>query len=196
MKHIYLVRHGSYDNPHNILPGRLPVTLSKSGNMQAQKLATFFQNRDIEKIFSSEVLRCKQTSEIISQGKIPVKFDQRLLEIHSAYQGFRFEPGEQLDWKEFSNHQSYLGGESYEDVRIRSLDFWNDLVKTELEHVIICTHGDSLHGIYQELMDQPFSEDLAELPDDYQTTASIREVMIDDSGEVMVKPMIKNEDLG
>ena len=195
MKHIYLIRHGNYSNPKNILPGRLPVPLSKIGIEQAGKLAKYFKSKDIEKIYSSAVERCKQTSEIISEGNIPIEYDKRLLELHSAYQGFQFESVYDIDWKEFYKHRPYLGGENYMDVRSRALNFWEELIMKDFHRVIICTHGDSLHGIYQTLIDQEYLDDLSEAPDDYQKEASIREIVVSKTGEVDIKPMILNEQL-
>lgn len=39
MKTFYLVRHAQYDNPLNILVGRLPVVLSSEGVAEAVKIS-------------------------------------------------------------------------------------------------------------------------------------------------------------
>jgi hypothetical protein len=129
MKHIYLIRHGEYANPRNILPGRLPVPLSDKGNKQVKKLAVFFQDKDIEKIYSSAVLRCKQTSEIVSGGKIPIKFDKRLLETHSAYQGYWFKQGLKLDWKHFFDNVMELGGNYMKDITANQIENVRNVLK-------------------------------------------------------------------
>ena len=85
---IYLVRHCEYENPRGILPGRLPLELSSTGLKQAHAMKEFFLDKQIELIYSSAVVRCKQTSQIISDNKIPINYDKRLLEIFSAYQGY------------------------------------------------------------------------------------------------------------
>lgn len=43
MPSIYLLRHCAYDNPLNILPGRLPVELSAAGKENAARLAKFWK---------------------------------------------------------------------------------------------------------------------------------------------------------
>lgn len=195
MKQIYLVRHGEYYNPRHILPGRLPVSLSDVGNTQVEKLATFFQGKSIEVIYSSAVLRCKQTSETISKGKIPIKFDQRLLETHSAYQGYWFDQGEKLDWFHFFDHIEDLGGETMKQIQERVLSLWNEIIKRKEQNIIICSHGDVLDALYETLSNIPLREDSSEFSEYSQTQASIREVVIDDSGEVEIEPMIRNEEL-
>lgn len=97
MTKLYLVRHCQYANPKGILPGRLPVELSEEGLREAVRLRLFFKDKHINKIYSSAVRRCQQTSEQISSGAIPIEYDQRLLETFSAYQGFWVE-----DWKDLA----------------------------------------------------------------------------------------------
>jgi len=57
---IYLIRHGEKEklkkNP----------SLTKLGLKQAQKAAEYFKNIKINKIYSSPLIRCMQTSEVIS----------------------------------------------------------------------------------------------------------------------------------
>jgi broad specificity phosphatase PhoE len=88
MPKMYLLRHCDYDNPRTILPGRLPVELSEQGKRRAQELQQFFADKEIAAIYSSAVLRCRQTVEIIADKKIPIFYDARLLETLSAYQGY------------------------------------------------------------------------------------------------------------
>ena len=85
---IYLLRHCEYEAIPPILPGRLPVQLSLRGIERAKRLSRFFKSKNIKKLYSSAVLRCKQTAEIISDGIIPVTYDKDLLETLSAYQGY------------------------------------------------------------------------------------------------------------
>jgi broad specificity phosphatase PhoE len=141
-----------YDNPRSIYPGRLPVQLSEEGMEQAERLRKYFADKDIQKIYSSAVLRCKQTSETIADKKIPIQFDKRLLETFSAYQGFwGADFGTPEGWDEFYAHQAELGGEVYEDVQKRILDFFHDVIQGPEERLIICSHGDPLQFLYLAL---------------------------------------------
>src|SRR3989344_3439211 len=91
MKTVYLIRHATFSNPSSIVAGRLPLPLSEEGIAQASKLAAYLAEIPLGVIYSSQVLRCQQTAEIIQQtnsNEPPVIFDKRLLETQSAYQGY------------------------------------------------------------------------------------------------------------
>lgn len=158
MSSIYLLRHCDYDNPRNILPGRLPLDLSESGKMRAQELAQIFKEKNIQRIYSSAVERCKQTAEIISDGKIPVLFDQRILETFSAYQGYWGE-NKTKDGFHFFIHRAELGGESLADIQVRMKSFWEDITNGLEENIIICSHGDPLQVLYSTIQGMPLIDD-------------------------------------
>lgn len=100
MRSIYLVRHGDYANPRNIMLGRLPVELSESGWKQAENIAKFLADKNIGTIYSSAVVRCRQTIEPLArQVNLPIVYDIRLVETLSAYQGYWFDS--EVDWSHF-----------------------------------------------------------------------------------------------
>lgn len=146
MSQIYLLRHCDYANPRGILPGRLPVELSEAGRARTLELREIFQKLNISKIYSSAVLRCKQTAELVSGGAIPIVYDQRLLETLSAYQGYWLRE----DWDHFFAHQAELGGETLLDIRQRVVDFYEELIAKlqPEENVVICSHGDPLQQLF------------------------------------------------
>lgn len=130
MPNIYLLRHCDYENPRQILPGRLPLELSESGKKRASQLKEIFKDKSISKIYSSEVLRCKQTAEIIADGKIPIIFDKRLLGTHLDVQTRTADFYEEIKKK--------LGSD---------------------ENAIICSHGDPLQTIYAHVYNLKISND-------------------------------------
>lgn len=158
MRTLYFVRHCEYDLSHGSLPGRLPVELSEKGLVQATKMQQFFADKQISQIYSSAVLRCKQTSQIISFGTIPIVYDKRLLETLSAYQGYWYE-GE-LTRSYFYGYCSELGGESYSDVFLRVKGFYEDVL-IHADNVIVCTHGDLLMMLYMLVLGESVSGDAA-----------------------------------
>ena len=162
MPSIYLLRHCDYENPRQILPGRLPLELSESGKKRAGQLKEIFKDKNISRIYSSEVLRCKQTAEIIAAGKIPIIFDKRLLETHSAYQGYW-----ELDFDHFFKHMANLGGETIADIQARTTDFYEEIKKNLKadENIIICSHGDPLQAIFAHVYNLKFSKDKQHLPE-------------------------------
>ncbi|MCB9813125.1 MAG: histidine phosphatase family protein [Pseudomonadales bacterium] len=193
-KNIYLVRHAQYDNPLQILVGRLPVRLSQAGENEARKLQNYFLTKDISKIYSSAVRRCKQTSEIISNSKIPIIYDQRLLETHSAFQGYW-----EMDWSLFFKNIDDLGGESPDDIYKRVVDFLKSLISdhSEDENIVICSHGDPLCLMYVYFSKKKISDNIKiyNIPTaEYQPKASIRKVSIKDS-KIMINKIITVDNL-
>ncbi len=158
MHSIYLLRHCEYENPLNILPGRLPVPLSEVGKKRALGLHKYFSDKKIDRIISSAVLRCKQTSEIISGGNIPINFDKRLLETLSAYQGYWGE-----NWHgngfHFFSHQEELEGEGFKDILKRVSAFWDEVSANLQENIIVCGHGDPLQILYSHIRGLPLAKE-------------------------------------
>lgn len=170
---IYLLRHTEYDNPRRILPGRLPVELSEKGIDQAKKLRDYFADKKIEKIYSSEVLRCKQTAEIISDGKIPIEFDKRLVEVLNAYQGYWTEDASYAYWMRKS-----LGGELNIDVQNRMVDFWKTIKLEDGKNYIVCSHGDPIYFLMQHIRQEKILPEIKiggkiYVPPDYPALGSI-----------------------
>lgn len=196
MKVIYFVRHCQYDNPRNIYPGRLPVPLSAAGMEEAERLRTYFADKHIDKIFSSAVLRCKLTAEVIADKKIPIEFDQRLLEVFSAYQGYWAKELHMAEgWHEYYTHRPELGGEGHAEVQKRVVAFFNDLITRQEDRVIVCSHGDPLHFIYLHLKNTPLPRSIIEFDNpEYLRKGWIRPLFID-NGEIHFEPMITQEEL-
>lgn len=190
MSTIYLVRHGAYDNPHNITPGRLPVELSDEGREQLAKVRDFFADKNITTIYSSPVLRCKQSAEIISNGTIPVTYDVRLAETLTVAQGAPFRGV----WiRPFYENVDTLGGESPKDVQNRMVDFWNSLDFASGKNYVICSHGDPLHLFHQYLLHDPNLFDDLDRNDypNYLPKGGIRPIIATSNTEYTVQPVIK-----
>ena len=145
----YLLRHCQYANPRNIIVGRLPVVLSAEGEIEAVRLRNYFADKQIQRIYSSAVERCKQTAVVVADGKNDLIHDQRILEGFSAFQGYW--AGEQTPpWVDYYSHRNELGGESVSEIQNRMVDFWHSL-NDVAENLIICSHGDPLYTLYAYL---------------------------------------------
>ncbi len=145
----YLLRHCQYANPRNIIVGRLPVVLSEEGELEALKLKDYFADKQIERIYSSAVERCKQTATVVADGKINLIYDQRILEGFSAYQGYWMDE-QTPPWIDYYSHRNELGGENVQDVQKRMVDFWLSLSNIT-DNLILCSHGDPLYTLYSYL---------------------------------------------
>lgn len=94
---IHLVRHGEVHNPDQILYGRLPrFSLNDAGRRQAQAAARWLNDRPLAALFSSPMLRARQTALAVVDRTpdLHLHISTRLNEVHTRYQG---RPGVELD---------------------------------------------------------------------------------------------------
>jgi len=142
--HIHLVRHGEVHNPRKILYGRMPrFGLSANGRWQAREAGRFLGDRTIQAVFSSPLLRARQTAnEILSfQQRPTLRISSHLNEVHTCFEGA---PGDQVDRK---RGDIYTGaGAEYEqpvDIFLRVEKFLSRMRRQfEGEAVAAVTHGD------------------------------------------------------
>ena len=198
MRSIYFIRHCKYYNPNNIIPGRLAVELSQEGIKQANKLKQYFKDKNIEKIYSSKVYRCQQTSEIIADDKINIEYDQRLLELFSATQG-----GPMItDTRKLGEYvyKNNLGGETLVEIQNRMISCYKDIVKKKENNIIICSHGDPLYLLYLHLYKKTAisEEELFNLlvtradgKIKYPEKGSILQVDIENGGVKTIRPLME-----
>jgi isoleucyl-tRNA synthetase len=141
----FVVRHGeSLKNKKNITscwPEKIAYPLTKKGQAQARAAARKLLDKNIDLIFSSDLLRTKQTAEIIAQELgLKVRFDKRLREINDGI----FNGKKLSDFGKFMNQEKKLsplefyekrfkvavpGGETYTDTQKRMRQFINDVEK-------------------------------------------------------------------
>ncbi|MBI4296393.1 MAG: histidine phosphatase family protein [Chloroflexi bacterium] len=116
----------SADNEHRVASGWLDGCLSDKRKKQAKALGERRLTERIDAIFSSDLARAIETTNIAFGGSgVPVYLDKRLRECYGTLNGA---PVTQLE-AERSKHidEPFLEGESYRDVVRRAQDFLNDL---------------------------------------------------------------------
>lgn len=85
-----IVRHAEVHNPRDILYGRLPrYRLSDRGHEQALLTARFLAARDVAAVYTSPLLRARQTAAILTtyHPGVPIRTDRALLETRTSYEG-------------------------------------------------------------------------------------------------------------
>ena len=144
---LYFVRHGQTQyNKEGRATGRVDDSLIEEGMKEAENTAKELP-KDFDVIYSSDLIRCKQTTEILNKKlNLPVIYDSRLRE--RDFGSLAGKP-----WKEWDpdmlqkdRHQQYdyrpLGGESVDDVKSRVLNCISDIQKkSKGDKVLISTHG-------------------------------------------------------
>ncbi len=141
---IYLVRHGEVHNPRRILYGRLPrYGLNDAGRQQAHAAARWLNGRPLAALFSSPMLRARQTALAIVSGApdLRLQISSWLNEVCTSYQG---RPGAELDAR---GGDVYTGsGKGYEQpedlvARVRKFSL-RARKRYDGGHVAAVTHGD------------------------------------------------------
>ena len=151
---IYLVRHGRTDwNDKKLIQGHEDVRLNTDGQSSAKDLAKEFKNIKFDKIYSSDLLRAKETAEIIAlEHKLAIETTQALRERnfgnfegkpHSLFN----EMDKLLDSLDDKTRYSYkfnsnLAMESDEEVMTRFLRFLKEIAVSHPGKIIlVATHA-------------------------------------------------------
>lgn len=178
---IYFVRHGEVHNPEDVFYGRLPrFQLSKRGRFQAQAVAYVLSDKSIAAIFSSPLLRARQTAEIILRPHrdLSLKVSRLLNEVHSPFDGH---PRSELVAR---NWDVYTGVSSdYEqpvDILSRARRFLENVRNRYVgQSIVAVTHSDIIlfltlwfNGISATAENKWRINDLG-LPKDYPAPASV-----------------------
>lgn len=139
------------------------------------------EGQSIDLIFSSDLLRAKQTAEIAGKIlEVKPKFDKRLREI-----GFGIYNNKKLEgmWKSFKHEESRIskganGGESYKDILGRMMSFLEDINKKyKKRNILIISHEGPLFLLQGKIMGLSFKETIKEFPLDKRIhKAEIREL--------------------
>ncbi|MCL2586801.1 MAG: histidine phosphatase family protein [Firmicutes bacterium] len=138
---VYLIRHGETDGGQK---GAVP--LNEKGIAQTKTVAPKVAQLGITHIYSSDVMRAKQTTEIINETIcVPVIFDQRLREFSGL---------EKISPEEFERNPEIML-ESFNEAFERIKNFLSDLRRDRVDNVAIVTHrGIILTIMYAQKNDQ------------------------------------------
>lgn len=144
MTTISLVRHGLVHNPKGILYGRLPrFGLSEAGRQQAQRAAIYLESQPPAAVYSSPMLRAKQTADIILQYHPHLKLQQSALlnEVYTPYEG---QPLRELETRNWDLYEDIAPPyEMPADIFQRAYQFMEKIRdQYHGKHVVAVTHGD------------------------------------------------------
>lgn len=145
---IYFVRHGEAVNPDDIWYGRLPgFALSEKGKKEIEQAAEFLSDKNIKTIYSSPLLRTKQSAEIIrSKLNLPlIHFSRNLLEVKSSLQGRSFTYIRSINFNVFAHRGSQIIGETIEEMAKRMQKFIAHVTRAyKGKNIVVVGHGDPI----------------------------------------------------
>lgn len=149
----YVVRHGETEwNVKGLLQGQINIPLNKKGEVQAKDLAGKFAHINFHEVYSSDLLRCKRTAElIVLEKQITIQTTKALRE---RYFG-KFEGAPWKENKEFEEYITMMRNLSKEQIKqgkweieddesaiSRFLTFLREIATYKQEkNIFIVTHG-------------------------------------------------------
>ena len=147
-KILHLIRHGESEaNAAGIYQGQSVDTgLTDQGKRQAGVVARILKEAQARKIYTSSLLRTKQTAEIINQAtRLDLEVDDRIIEInHGTWEGKtpdKFSKKEKTilkKWRKDPVGVQMINGENLDMVVSRCQEFVNSL--PENGQYIVVTH--------------------------------------------------------
>ncbi len=164
---IFFIRHGKDDG--NYRGGWSDMPLVDEGKEQVKKLAEFLEGKKdeykIEKIISSDLLRTKQTTEIINEKlKVPVEYTDKLREMNNGkIAGMlnadveKLYPG--LYYNTLRMDERYPEGESPIEFYSRITRDFEKIVdeNKECKNIMVVTHSGVINIIYRYINNMEWS---------------------------------------
>lgn len=157
----YLLRHGeslkNVEGFQSSWPEKIRVPLTRKGIKQIKEVALKLENKNIDYIFNSDLLRTKQTADIIGKKlRIKPKDDKRLREIGLGEfngkslkeYGKYWNMGQNITPMEHYSRRftvSPPGGENYIEIEKRLINFLKETEKKyKAKNILIISHGRTL----------------------------------------------------
>lgn len=149
MTEMILARHGQTKwNVIEVFRGRSDVDLDETGYRQAELLAEFLSEREIEAVYSSPLQRALKTARAVaSRHKLDVVITESLNDLRfGEWEGMAV-PGVQQKyptlfnkWTEKPHHVQIPGGESLDDVSSRVKTLVSGIIKRHEGTVVLVSH--------------------------------------------------------
>ncbi len=155
---IYLVRHGETDyNKERLLMGQLDIPLNELGLSQAEKIGKILENKEISKIYSSDLIRASKTAEIVKNTQnIPLELIPNFREhTFGKMDGMKWSSKwDEMEKNEFENILLKEGGESFTHFEKR---IWDTYIKITSKHsidenLLIISHGGCIRVIIMKIL--------------------------------------------
>jgi probable phosphoglycerate mutase len=145
MVNLYLIRHG---RPNTRLCNA-DVELSREGRIQSELLRDRIKNYEIDALYSSNLIRAKQTAEIINEAlKLPQEVRKELNEISFGVLEGKSDEYFQEQYHHYKEEQMMLmedipfpGGENGTAVYERAMPVIQEIVQSGKKEIAVVTHG-------------------------------------------------------
>lgn len=179
MTKLYIVRHcEAMGNVNRIFQGSTDLDISETGAKQLEYLTKRFEDIQIDRLYSSPLIRAKKTALAIAGNRdIPVEINSGLREMHGGIvegkpfkEVFNSIPGLAETWDNHPEDFAPEGGEPMRDAYERAWETITQLAAENEGKTIVCaSHGGIirclncrfLFGDISKLKEMPWSENTA-----------------------------------
>lgn len=154
-----IVRHGETEwNAAGRVQGQLDVPLSPVGMAQARAVAAVLGRESFDAIYSSDLIRVRQTAEPVARLlRLEVILDSRLRERHyGVFQGMTYAdakervPDGYARFRAKDPDYAFGTGESLRGFNERCLAFFDELLEGNRgKSILVFTHGGVLEMLYR-----------------------------------------------
>lgn len=155
MNKLYIVRHGKTNwNELKLLQGKTDIELNEEGKKQVKELSKAIDLDKIDICISSPLKRTKQTSLLITENKIPIIYDDLLLERgFGNYEGKPIKPELiEMQWDYKLNYQEE-NVEPIQECLERAKQFLEKIDKTyQNKNILIVSHGSLIKSLHFNLI--------------------------------------------
>jgi len=166
MKSIFIIRHGETNSVvTKKLCGRTDDVITKNGLSQIEKLLNILKTINPDKIFSSPLIRAKQSAEILtSHFKKDIIILENLKEIDFGdYEGLTLDEVKKNNLNDYENWINHPGkytpnnGEKLSDLVKRIKNIFNEIINDKEDNKIyfIVTHGGPIRASLINALDIP-----------------------------------------
>ncbi len=202
--HIHFVRHGHVHNPDNVFYGRLPrFRLSSVGVGQASRTARYFRGLSIAAVFSSPMLRARQTArELLEGAQLDTISISRLInEVCSPFEGHPSREVEALGARMYTGLAP--GFETPQDIVKRSVRFLKQVSRRYPgKQVVAVTHGDVIFFSLLWALEKPLDAackgrmDFPGMPHGYPAHGSVTTLRFDREKIASARPSVSHWQAG
>lgn len=175
---ILFLRHGFVHNPKGLIYGRMPrYRLSDVGRQDVARAARWLAQVPIAAIYTSPLLRARQTAEIIAKDHpgVPVRQTALLIEVRTSWQGELFkEAQESMPDFTYYNPPRGAGDETIHDVFARMDRALRTAARRHPGQAVLCvSHGDPIKILGIPYSGKPLDFETVLAPDPPEASISV-----------------------
>lgn len=185
---VYLIRHGKVHNPQNILYGRASgYRLAGDAMKEIKQSADYLKDKKISKLYSSSLLRARQTADLLNKTINTSRgVSDLLLEIRTSFQGSHNTFLEKIKFDFYFHPQHGKNDETMEDIKNRMITFLQNMHSIhEGKTIAAVSHGDPIMITYAFL--KKMHMNLESIRKNYVSYAEVFKIDIHNSNSIEIE---------